>query len=398
MSAPAPILPLLIGFTVKGTIVLLAALALGHRLRRASAACRHLVWSGALAALLLLPLAGLLLPAWSVPGLPSALAGPAANVGGAAVGRAPVSVAAREAGPLLLVLWGAGAAFMLARWCAGWIAVARLRRRAFVVREAGLLALADDLAQRLNVRRPVALLAVEGVAVPLTWGVFRPVILLPASALRWEAERLRLVLAHELGHVRRYDVLTQALSHLALALAWFHPLAWRVARRERAERERACDDLVLGLGALPSRYAGELLAIAQAAGAASRTPAVAAALAEPSELEGRLLAILAPRLERGGPTRRGALALAAAFAALLGLASVEPAGRADRSDRPDAPDSAAPVSPVSSVSPADPVAGRDLLDPPDPRGAPEPADRAGPPDLVDPAEGAAPAPRGSDPA
>jgi beta-lactamase regulating signal transducer with metallopeptidase domain len=391
VSWPPGILALSASFAFKATVVLLAALALGRVLRRSSAAHRHLVWASALASLLLLPVAASLLPSWSLPWLPAVADGSLPGSRDLAPIADPSDpIAAPELGSVLFLVWAIGAAAVLARWCAGWIAVARLRRRAFVLRDPSLLAQAADLAKRLNVRRPVTILALEGLAVPLTWGVLRPVILVPASASRWEEERLRLVLAHELGHVARFDVLSQAAAQLALALAWFHPLAWQVARRERAERERACDDLVLSLGARPSRYAGELLAIAQEAGTASPPPAVAAALARPSELEGRLLAILAPHLERGGPTHRCGLGLAAGRVALLGLAMAEPADRADRADPSDSPAAVAPVAP------SDLADSRDRRDPPDVPAGIDGSDginRADPPDPAYPEEAS---PRGID--
>src|SRR5205085_130395 len=103
----------------------------------------------------------------------------------------------------------------------------------------GALAAAARLA---GVTRPVRLLRSSAVPVPATWGVRRPVIALPAAAATWTPERLRLVLVHELVHVRRQDVMVEALLWLAGALYWFHPAV-------RLERERACDEAVLSTGA-----------------------------------------------------------------------------------------------------------------------------------------------------
>ena len=80
---------------------------------------------------------------------------------------------------------------------------------------------------------------------PMTCGVFRPAILLPAGHDDWPAERLRLVRAHELVHVQQRDCLFQIVMQIACALHWFHPLVWLAAAQFRMERERACDDGVL---------------------------------------------------------------------------------------------------------------------------------------------------------
>ena len=150
---------------------------------------------------------------------------------------------------------------------------------------------------------------------PMAWGILRPAVLMPAEADEWPIERLRIVLLHELAHVRRRDCLTHLLAQVACAVYWFHPLAWMAARRARAERERACDDLVLAAGTRGSDYAEELLQIARVM-RSGRFPAVLAgatlAMAHRSQLEGRLLAILDPRIPRRGLTRLRALATSAA--------------------------------------------------------------------------------------
>src|SRR6185503_13599152 len=115
--------------------------------------------------------------------------------------------------------------------------------------------------QQLGVRQPVRLERSAQATMPLTWGAWRPILLLPAEADNWSPARRRMVLLHELAHIRRWDWLTQMLAHAACAVYWFNPLVWLAARQMRIERERACDDLVLAAGAKASDYAEELLAL-----------------------------------------------------------------------------------------------------------------------------------------
>ena len=149
---------------------------------------------------------------------------------------------------------------------------------------------------------------------PVAYGVWRPTVLMPAAADGWTEDRLRIVLLHELAHVKRRDCLTHMLAQVACGLYWFNPLAWVAARRVRAERERACDDLVLAAGTPGPDYADQLLEIARVM-RAGRFPSIVAgaslAMAHRSQLEGRLMAILDPSVPRSGVSRMRTFAAAA---------------------------------------------------------------------------------------
>ena len=125
----------------------------------------------------------------------------------------------------------------------------RLARDAEPISDAVWTDLLRDLAAKLGLMRRILLLRSARAVMPMTWGWIRPVVLLPAEADSWGIDRRRVVLLHELAHVKRLDCLTQAIARAACAVYWFHPLAWVAARRMRVERERACDDVVLLAGA-----------------------------------------------------------------------------------------------------------------------------------------------------
>jgi HEAT repeat protein len=220
-----------------------------------------------------------------------------------------------------MLVWAVVAGLLMLRLGAGAQAVERLVRQARPANERWRERL-RELDARPG-RRAVRLLVHGDIAMPMTWGARRPVILLPSEALQWTDDRARIVLLHELAHIRRMDGITQALAGLLAALHWFNPLAWAAVRAMARERERACDDLVLAHGAQPSSYAQHLLDIARA-GVEGRTYALAPAMARASELEGRLLSILTPR--RRDP-RRGASLLCAAAAAVVTVAVASAAPR-----------------------------------------------------------------------
>jgi hypothetical protein len=144
------------------------------------------------------------------------------------------------------------------------------------------------------------------------------------------------VLLHELAHVKRRDVLVLLLTQFACAVHWFNPLAWLAAWRLHVERERACDNLVLTSGIKASDYAEHLLHVATRLETAS--PAGALAMARPSRLEGRLMAVLNQQLKRGGVT--GSITL---LAAAISLSIIIPVAMLRAQDKPAISRDAEPV-------------------------------------------------------
>ena len=335
--------PEILGVVVRTTAVLLVALCATTVLRRSSAATRHLVWTVALAGVLVLPLIERVVPAWRIVPVPAELA-PAAPVEPPTVESPPVAeqqvmAAPHESAPMpgekridwmiwAVGIWAVGGILLFVRLLYGVLRIWWVERRSCELADARWTSLTDGLARRLRVGRMVTLLRGEHASVPMTWGIVRPVVLLPAEADEWSEERRTVVLAHELAHIRRWDALTQWIAHLAVAVHWYNPLVWAAARRLRQEREQACDDAVLALGARPAEYADHLLDIVRSLGNASG-PAAALAMARRSQFEGRLLAILDAAVPRTGAGRAVVLAtLAASAACIIPLAALSPAQHA----------------------------------------------------------------------
>jgi HEAT repeat protein len=250
---------------------------------------------------------------------------------------------ARGAAPWLLALWLAGALFVLARLARDVFRIALVTRRATTPRRGPLADLAREVAADLGVRQPVRIAISRELALPVSWGFRRPVVLLPAAARRWDAERRRVVLRHELAHVRRGDYAGHLLIELACAIHWPNPFAWRAAHRARLEQEQACDDRVLALGTGPIDYAQQLLDIARAFVAGTAPNRGALAMAAAATLPERMRAILDVGLDHRPAGRRTLLAVAGA-AMLVGVptAALHPwtvgPREADLLARLDAPD------------------------------------------------------------
>ncbi|MCM1334847.1 MAG: hypothetical protein NC237_07315 [Eubacterium sp.] len=149
---------------------------------------------------------------------------------------APVSVET-----VLFFVWLGGASLM-----AGGFTFAYLReRRRFV----GAIPLQNELIEErrraLGIVRRITLARSDRVAVPLTYGVLRPTILLPDSLDLSDEKRLGYVLEHELIHIRRLDALKKLLCALALSLHWFNPLVWVMFYYYERDLELACDEAVV---------------------------------------------------------------------------------------------------------------------------------------------------------
>lgn len=232
--------------------------------------------------------------------------------------------------PTLVLVWAAGTLLLLARLAAAAIGAALLVRRATPVRDREWLALAAALRGELGVRRGVELRTSDEIGSPMACGVVTPIILLPRDAHAWSADERRQALLHELAHVARHDCGTQLLARLARALHWPDPLAWVAVAAQRAEREAACDDVVLAHGARASAYAAQLVSVARGTrgtGASAHwLTAAAVPMARPaSPLDARVRHLLATGLRRE-PVTRGAVLRAAALgtAALLVAAAFRP--------------------------------------------------------------------------
>jgi hypothetical protein len=117
------------------------------------------------------------------------------------------------------------------------------------------------VAAELKMHVPVSVRIVPQIRMPALLGWRRPTIVLPETSRDWSDEQLRVVLLHELGHVRHRDALWQLVSNLTMVAYFWHPLVWLAARKLVELRERACDDLVLAHGVTPSRYAALLVAL-----------------------------------------------------------------------------------------------------------------------------------------
>lgn len=371
---------------VKSAVVLLAAAIAARLLRRASAAVRHRVWSLGLSGALVMPMLSWMLPPMRLPVLPARAeqAGqlvatiprqPSREVAAtdsiardvkdetreinaaplpahsfesnvAAANPSGETAATVDARVYLLGFWIAGLAIVLIPLVAGFAVNCRLLRKSRRLNQPRWLRLIAELSGRIGLKQTVAAFESPQPVIPMTWGLLRPMVLVPADWRGWPQERQRCVLLHELAHVKRRDVAYQIVGRLAAAVYWFNPLVWFAVRQLRVERELACDDCVLASGERATDYARELLTIARLY--RLRPLAVGVAMAHSARLDQRVLRILDRARSRLPMSRRAARSLFVTAAVLvLGVAATS---LVERSTTAVARERAAAVGEVSRAN------------------------------------------------
>lgn len=357
--------PLLADSAMKGVLLSVAVLLAALLLRKRSASVRHAVWLAGMCGLLILPLLAAWLPAWHVlpewyalgarahddtqdeDRSPGAIKGerttaeparhveldlktrirliktdairiptPARGTPDPSVEQ-PAKLAGTQANSTveritswIVSVWAAVAAWMLLRLVCGQIALWRLCRHAERLDQSRWRDQVHGLCAELGIStgglRPVITVwKLKTRVIPMAWGIFRPRVVLPCDVDSWSDERTRAVLLHELAHIKRRDCLTQWIAELARAMHWFNPLVWLAISRMRIERERACDDLVLGRGLTASTYADQLVHMTAEYPSLRFQLPLAAAMARSTGLEHRVRRILDTRLDRQRLTRLG---------------------------------------------------------------------------------------------
>jgi len=338
-----------LSIVAKATAIVIAGLIAVRMASHARASVRHLLLAATFVSLVALPLLLIAAPQATidVPVVSAAAASrsavtvrPSGAVRADAVDASPVE--RRWSAPSLLAIartvWLAGAVLFLAPVPVVLWRLRRLRRTGLPW--PNLQQQTHALAVERGIHRRVELMRHEHVPGPITFGVLRPVIVMPADADEWPEADVRRAIVHELEHVTRRDWVTLLAARSICACYWFHPLAWVAWRQLSLEAERSCDDAVV-VNEERTDYAEQLVTLAQRLSATQE--AAMLGMANRSDLSTRVSAVLDDRQRRG---RAGlglvAGAIGAASVVVLAIAPVRAVATADpavTTERPDAAES-----------------------------------------------------------
>ncbi len=180
-------------------------------------------------------------------------------------------------------IWLSGFLLLLVRMLGGLWYLQYLKRQAIVLNDTWKYL--NELSDGLGIRQQVSILRTTVLRSPVTFGYFKPVVLLPIALLnQLNPAEVEAIVLHEMAHIARRDWLMQLVQTIVEALFYFHPVVWWLSTVIRHERERCSDELAVSL--MPHNriaYARALLRVQEYAQSSHATPALAlAATGNPS--------------------------------------------------------------------------------------------------------------------
>lgn len=307
---------MLIGLAWKSALIAGLTLGLLRLARTRSAGERSLVAHVGLLALLVLPVASLMLPLWQP--LPASWVGEVApkvaditETAGStvdpAVAAASIPAVADTAGSPP-ISWSAGAdlapflylvplALLFGVMLLAVLRLFAMRGRAEVLVDGSWLSALAEAQRRMGFKHGTALLVSDELRSPISWGLLRSTIVLSPKAAQAVGEA-EAIIAHELAHIARLDWAKLLASRIACAIFWFNPLVWMLARESHQLREEAADDAVLMADIDGPDYATLLVGAARHDNRAALMAAHGVAPSK-SSLKRRITRVLDASLKRG---------------------------------------------------------------------------------------------------
>lgn len=257
---------------------------------------------------------------FAVAGLPLIRSGAPLDSFTAAAARPVVQLSSGWAVGLFLA-WFSAALLAMLRLAAGLLRLRKLRKSCAVVDCSKLNAAVAQTVASFASARSTQIATSEQVTVPAAMGFFRPLVVLPAWALReLSAEELNIILLHEFAHLRRWDDWSNLAQKIVRAIFVFHPAVWFIDNRLSIEREMACDDIVVSETGNPRGYAKCLISLLEKSFAGRGMALAQAAVHRAQEASLRLAQILdvgrASSKNIWKPALAGVIAISAASLAI----------------------------------------------------------------------------------
>ena len=257
---------------LKSTLILSMALSVTYLLRNQPAKLKHFFLSISLIALIFLPLVCRFIPVWNTNLFPSARQNYQAGeyfyspqnfsstgehqiLPGEKIRLAKnttphilphtgqnISLLRLDNGILsasLVVIWLAGITCLLLRILSGLLGVKKLTKNGILMKKYPWEYLLTIFCSQNSLKRKVNLIKNHKVKTPMTYGILKPVVLMPPGSESWPLNQCSPILFHELFHIKRGDFLIKLLGWIACTIFWFNPLTWIVFKKLKIEQEKA---------------------------------------------------------------------------------------------------------------------------------------------------------------
>ena len=164
------------------------------------------------------------------------------------LGSVSVGESRLEVMPWWHIAWLVGAVVMLWRVVCNHRALGKWVRESDKPDDPRICKMVYELGAMMQVRALPVIRIKSDLSSPVVVGLGRPVILLPEHSLEWSEDALRMAILHELGHVRRKDLLVRYAADVVCALHWWNPFVWWKRSKLHSQCEYACDAHVIAAG------------------------------------------------------------------------------------------------------------------------------------------------------
>ena len=301
---------------LKVTLVVIPVVTVIERSRSTSAAGLHRVLLVSFISLLIIPLAGWLLPAIPV----GILTGPYAQI---LTWPWQASAASEQILWLLIAIYISGCLYKLFNFLGSLWQLQHLANSATPCPLASVHEACELSCKQWQIKRPVRCVMHKAVTVPMTWGTLRPVIAVPETIAQWDAKKILRIFLHETAHIKRNDALVGYFIAVVDAFLWCVPTKNLLLKKIHWYRELACDDMVLSSGVHRTDYAEDLMTFAHHQ---HKVNAQAVALMTVSDHYNRIQTILDVARVQGDSNahwRLASLVIVALFA-FIGAVSLQP--------------------------------------------------------------------------
>lgn len=201
--------------------------------------------------------------------------------------------------PLYITLiWFIGAVYFIGRFGFSMLSLHRIARKGVPVKDKDWLETLHGCVTEWKIKKHICLIMDERIPVPAIYGYFKPVLFIPSEALTWSADERRMVVLHELAHLKRRDFLINVFAHILCALWWPNPLVWKATKQIRMEQEKASDDRLLQSTFDEIQYADFLLNMTKLLTGQKPAGRLVLGMASPAEMKERFSHILKSREQR----------------------------------------------------------------------------------------------------